>query len=94
MKKIRIKYSIHEYFLKFILINLIYFVLAGKFNNKNRNLNNINIIKLKILDDGIKDSKCLKVFSEYGLKYPNSVYLNGEKKDLQKGELFILVEMI
>ena len=86
MKKIRIKYSIHEYFLKFILINLIYFVLAGKFNNKNRNLNNINIIKLKILDDGIKDSKCLKVFSEYRLKYPNSVYLNGEKKDLQEGE--------
>ena len=83
MKKKCIKYIIHEYLLKFVLINLIYFVLAKKFNNKNRNQNNVNNIKLKILDDGIEDSKCLKVFSENGHVYPNTVYLNDEKKDLQ-----------
>ena len=89
MKKISIKYTIHEYFLKIVLLNLIYFVFAEKLNNNNRNLNNLNNIKLKILDDDdSEDFKCLKFFS--GNQYPSSVYLDDEKKDLQDGDCIFI----
>ena len=80
MNKISIKFTIHEYFLKIVLI-----ILSEKLNNNIRNLHNKNNIKLKLIDDGdVSDNKYLKVFSGY--EYPDSVYLNDEEKDLEDGE--------
>ena len=87
MNKIKVKFTIHDYFLKFVFINLISFILTEKLNNNIRNLHNKNNIKLKLIDDGdVSDNKYLKVFSYFANEYPDSVYLNDEEKDLEDGE--------
>ena len=73
--------NIKVYFQIIVLINLIYFILAGNINNHHRNFNNKNNIKLKLIEDGkVSDNKCLYVFSGY--EFPDSVYLNGKERDL------------
>ena len=60
MNKIKLKFTIHDYFLKFVFINLISFILTEKLNNNIRNLHNKNNIKLKLIDDGdVSDNKYL-----------------------------------